>query len=147
MLPRGHDTYVYPYSWMQLCRLYPCGPVSLLTRAVCTFVRLFGDQLEIGVVVHSISRPASLFLLGQYMDGGIRMVSEAVRHLDLHMQHHHSPSPFPWPMYVSLSSAIHLRLGPLTCPPSCSTHSFGIQGFQHCPSSISCLGPQGIYVV
>ena len=48
---------------------------------------------------------------------------------------------------LCLVSTICLRhsLCPLIGLPSCSAHSFGTQGFQHCPSTISCL--QDIYVV
>ena len=50
---------------------------------------------------------------------------------------HHCRGPCTSPFLLPFS----LRLGPSTGPPSCSAHSFGIQGFQHCPSAISCLGP------
>ena len=159
MLSRDHDTYVYHvfqlYLWMisfwyarepySRCNFVASIRVDRFHCSLGPFVRLsncLGINLRLWVVVHSISRPAFLFLLGQYTDGGIRMVSEAVRHLDLHMQHHHSPSHHCRGLCTSpFLLPFSLRLGPSTGPLSCSAHSFGIQGFQHCPSAISCLGP------
>ena len=99
---------------MQLCRLYPCGPVSLLTRAVCPFVQLFGDQLEtVGCSSQHIT-PCLPFLARSvhgwgYPNGFRGCPSSRLAHAAPPL----ALTPLPWPMYVALSSAIQLTTWPL----------------------------------